>query len=284
VKTPKISEYMTKDPIFLYVPGTRRDAMKVFVDKTISGVPVLRENDDKLVGIVTRADVFAKPTEEQLAMIMHTNPVTCNCDCTLDVSARRMIDNNIHRLPVLDDDDALVGVISPLDILPYIEDLDLDQTVDTVMSRDVVPLHRLMPANVALEIMNLTGAKALPVLLDDATVGGLVTDRDIYAQVSIDTKMVESEFGPETEEDHWTWDSLRNVMKFYYDTGKVEIPSIPIEEFMVTEPKTVQELTSVSRAAYLMHRGRFNQLPVVDAKRYLAGMVYDLDILSVLTD
>lgn len=284
MKTPKISEYMTADPIVLYVPGTRRDAMKVFVDKTISGVPVLRETDDKLVGIVTRANIFAKPHEEQLAMIMRTKPITCRRDHKLDVGARLMMDNNIHRLPVVDDDEALVGIISPQDILPFIDDLDLDQTVDTVMRRDVVPLHRLMPAKVALEIMNLTGAKALPVLMDDATVGGLVTDRDIYAQVSIDSKTVESEFGPETEDDHWTWDSLRNVMKFYYDTGKVEIPRIPIEEFMVTEPETVQELTSVSRAANLMHRGRYNQLPVVDPQDHLAGMVYDLDVLSVLID
>jgi CBS domain-containing protein len=283
MRTPKIREFMTKDPIVLYVPGTRRDAMKVFVDKTISGVPVLRETDDKLVGIVTRADVFAKPHEDQLAMIMRKDPITCSCECTLDIAAQRMIDNNIHRLPILNDQDALVGIISPLDILPYIDSLDLDQTVDTVMSRDVVPLHRLMPANVALEVMNLTGAKALPVLVDDATVGGILTDRDIYAQVSIDTKMVESEFGPETEEDHWTWDSLRNVMKFYYDTGRVEIPKTPIEEFMVTDPATVQEKTSVSRAADILYRGRFNQLPVVDPQKHLAGMVYDFDLLSVLT-
>lgn len=283
MKTPKIADYMTRRPIVLYVPGTRRDAMKVFVDKTISGVPVLRESDDALVGIVTRADVFSKPHEDQLAMIMRKDPVTCTCECTLDVAAKRMIENNIHRLPVLDEDGKLVGVISPLDILPYIDGLDLDQTVDTVMRSDVVPLYRGMPANVALEIMNLTGAKALPVLVDDATVGGILTDRDIFAQVSIDTKMVAADFGPETEDDHWTWDSLRNVMKFYYDTGRVEIPGTIIEEFMVTRPETVQEKTSVSRAAELMHRNRFNQLPVLDPDRHLAGMVYDLDLLSVLT-
>ncbi len=257
--------------------------MKVFVDKTISGVPVLREDDDMLVGIVTRADVFAKPHEDQLAMIMKKDPVTCTSECTLDVAAKRMIENNIHRLPVLDDADKLVGIISPLDILPFIDDLDLDQTVDTLMRREVVPLYKGMPANVALEIMNLTGAKALPVLVDDATVGGILTDRDIFAQVRIDTKMVAADFGPETEEDHWTWDSLRNVMKFYYDSGAVEIPRTRIEEFMVTEPETVQEKTSVSRAAELMHRNRFNQLPVLDTDRHLAGMVYDLDLLSVIT-
>ena len=201
MKTPKIREYMARDPIVLYVPGTRRDAMKIFVNKTISGIPVLREDDDKLVGIVTRADVFAKPNEDQLAMIMHKDPITCSCACTLDVAAKRMIDNNVHRLPILDENEKLVGMISPFDLLAFIEKMDLDRTVETVMRKDVVPLYGKMPANVALEVMNLTGAKALPVLNDEAKVGGILTDRDIYAQVRIDSKMVESELGPETEED-----------------------------------------------------------------------------------
>ena len=150
------------------------------------------------------------------------------------------------------------------------------------MRTNMVPLYGKMPANVALEIMNLTGAKALPVLDDDAKVGGLITDRDIYAQVSIDSKTVESELGPETEEDPWTWDSLRNIMKLYYDIGKVEIPKIPIEEFMVTEPVSFQMKTSVSKAARALYKGRFNQAPVLDMRGHLAGMIFDLDLLSVL--
>lgn len=281
---PKIREYMAKDPIFLTVPGTRRNAMKIFVNKTIGGVPVLREDDEKLVGIVTRADVFAKPNEDQLAMIMHKDPITCSCDCTLDVAAKRMIDNNIHRLPILDKNEKLVGMISPFDLLAYIEKMDLDRTVETVMRKGVVPLYGKMPANVALEIMNLTGAKALPVLNDEAKVGGILTDRDIYAQVRIDSKMVESELGPETEDDPWAWDSLRNIMKIYYDVGKVEIPHIPIEEFMVTDPDTVQLKTSVSKAARSLTLGHYNQLPVLDVREHLAGMIFDVDLLSVLVD
>ena len=282
MRTPKVSKYMTADPIFLYVPGTRRDAMKVFVKETISGVPVLREDDDKLVGIVTRADVFAKPTEDQLAMIMRQQVVTCHEKDDLTKAAKLMLGKDVHRLPVLDGDDHLVGMLSPLDILSYIADMDLDRTVETVMGPGVVPLYRKMPANVALEVMNLTGAKALPVLNDDAKVGGLLTDRDIYAQVHIDSKIVESELGPETEEDPWSWESLRNIMKLYYDIGKVEIPHIPIEKFMVTKPVNVHGKTSVSKAARLLARGSFNQAPVVDMDDHLVGMVYDMDLLNVL--
>ena len=280
--TPKVKDFMTKDPVFLYVPGNRKEAMRIFVKQTVSGIPVLREDDDKLVGIITRKDVFDKPHEDQLAMIMHKDPVSVHDDDPLGKAAKLMIDTGVHRLPVLDAKEKLVGIISPIDMLAYVDDLELDETVERYMRRDVVPLHRSMPANVALEIMELTHAKALPVLDDDARVAGIITDRDIYAQVRIDRKLVQSELGPEGDEDSWTWESLRNIMKLYYDIGKVEIPKTPIEKVMVKEPKTVQGKTSVSRAARLMHRGKFNQLPVLDTNMKLIGMVYDTDLIKVL--
>jgi CBS domain-containing protein len=280
--TPKVKDYMTKDPVFLYVPGNRKEAMRIFVKETVSGIPVLREDDDKLVGIITRKDVFAKPHEDQLAMIMHKDPVSVHEDDNLNKAAKLMVDNNVHRLPVLDAKEKLVGVISPIDMLAYVDDMELEEPVERYMRRDVVPLHRAMPANVALEIMELTHAKALPVLDDDVRVAGMITDRDIYAQVRIDRKMVQSDLGAEGDEDSWTRESLRNIMKLYYDIGKVEIPKTAIEKVMVKEPKTVQGKTSVSRAARLMHRGRFNQLPVLDSNMKLIGMVYDTDLIRVL--
>jgi CBS domain-containing protein len=281
---PKVKQFMTKDPVYLYVPGHRREAMKLFVNQTLSGIPVLREDDDKLVGIVTRKDVFDNPHEEQLAMIMRKDPVSCREDDTLPKAARLMLEHGIHRLPVLDSDGKLTGIISPIDMLAHVDDLELDETVEGYMQRGVVPLYRTMPANVALEIMELTGAKALPVLGDDVTVVGIITDRDIYARVQINKKVIESELGPKTEDDTWSWDSLRNIMKLYYDIGKVNIPKVHIEKIMVKEPKTAQVKTSVSRAARLMHRGRFNQLPVVDANGRLKGMVYDRDLLRALVE
>jgi Mg/Co/Ni transporter MgtE len=71
-------------------------------------------------------------------------------------------------------------------------------------------------------------------------------------------------------------------MKLYYNIGKVEIPRTPIEEFMVTDPITVETKTTVSKAARLLARGQFNQIPVLDVNQHLSGMVYDMDLLSVL--
>jgi len=50
-----------------------------------------------------------------------------------------MLDNNVHRLPVLDANEKLVGVISPLDMLAHVADLELDETVESYMQKAVVP-------------------------------------------------------------------------------------------------------------------------------------------------
>ncbi len=281
---PKVKDYMTKDPIYLYVPGHRREAMKIFVKETISGIPVLHEDDDKLVGIVTRADIFAKPQEDQLAMLMEKDVISCKGNDGLAKAAKLFLDNMIHRMPVVDDDGRLEGILSPLDILPHIEDLELDETVEGLMDRQVVPLYRLIPANVALEIMKLTNTKALPVLDDDAKVSGIITDRDIYAKVKIDTKTVEKELGTETDIGDLAQDNLRNIMRLYHEMGSVEIPRDTIEDIMVSKPQTVQAKTTVSKASRIMSRGRFNQLPVVNLNGNLVGMIYDMCLLKVLVD
>jgi CBS domain-containing protein len=281
---PKVKDYMTKDPVYLYVPGHRREAMKIFVKETISGIPVLHEDDDKLVGIITRADIFAKPQEDQLAMLMKKKVISCKGNDGLGKAAKLFLDNMIHRLPVADKNGKLVGIISPLDILPYIEDLELDVTVEGLMERKVVPLYRLIPANVALEIMKFTHTKALPVLDDDAKVSGIITDRDIYAKVRIDTKTVAKELGTETDIGDLAQNNLGNIMRLYHEMGTVEIPTDPIEDIMVSKPQTVQAETTVSKASRIMFRGRYNQLPVVDLNGKLMGMVYDLCLIKVLLD
>ena len=108
------------------------------------------------------------------------------------------------------------------------------------------------------------------------------TGHNDNAQVAVDSKMVETDLGPENEGVPWSRDNLRNIMKLYFDIGKVEIPRTPIEQFMVRQVVTVQAKTAVSKVARMLHRGRFNQLPVVDMADHLRGMVFDIDLLSVL--
>ena len=47
-----VADIMTNVPIVVEVPGSRRDAINVMVRTKLTGVPVVRAADGKLVGIV----------------------------------------------------------------------------------------------------------------------------------------------------------------------------------------------------------------------------------------
>ena len=84
------------------------------------------------------------------------------------------------------------------------------------------------------------------------------------------------------EEEGWSWEGLRNVMRLWYEVSKIELPGVPIKEIMVRDPTTVFKKTAISEAARIMRKNDFGQLPVRDNKDRLLAMIYDHDIISVL--
>ena len=56
----KVEEVMSKELIVGYVPGTIRDALKILAEHNVSGMPVLKKDTRKVVGVVTRSDIFKK--------------------------------------------------------------------------------------------------------------------------------------------------------------------------------------------------------------------------------
>ena len=55
----KVEDVMTRDVVFVDVPGSRDTALKIMKDKEITSLPVVKNH--KLVGIVTRGDIFRNP-------------------------------------------------------------------------------------------------------------------------------------------------------------------------------------------------------------------------------
>jgi len=76
----KVKEAMSKELIVGYVPGTIRDVMGILAKHNVSGMPVLKKDTKNVIGVVTRNDIFKNSNEEQLALIMSTNPVIIDKD------------------------------------------------------------------------------------------------------------------------------------------------------------------------------------------------------------
>eukprot|EP00191_Tetraselmis_sp_GSL018_P004534 CAMPEP_0177596418 /NCGR_PEP_ID=MMETSP0419_2-20121207/11048_1 /TAXON_ID=582737 /ORGANISM="Tetraselmis sp., Strain GSL018" /LENGTH=140 /DNA_ID=CAMNT_0019088281 /DNA_START=812 /DNA_END=1234 /DNA_ORIENTATION=+ len=84
--------------------------------ENISGLPVINQ-DGKLVGVVTKKDLEkAKDSEGTVRQIMSTPPVAAKPGYKVSDAAAIMLKYGIHRLPIVDDDKRVVGIVTRTDI------------------------------------------------------------------------------------------------------------------------------------------------------------------------
>jgi CBS domain-containing protein len=278
----KVKEVMTENPIVAELPGTRTDVLKKLVKNNVTGLPVVKSEDGTLVGFVTRQDIFSKPDEEQLALVMRRDMPTISPNASVKDAARALVENNISHLPVVEKN-KLVGILTPTDLLIVVEKDNPQIAVEDIVRSPCIPVYQSAPLSVALATFRAAKVYALPVLDDDAKLVGIITDRDIFNQTVVDSSVVMSDLGISDDEDNWTWEGLRNVMKLWYEVSRVDLPKLTVKDIMVKNPMTVFRKTLVGDAARIMRKNDFGQLPVRDSKDNLVAMIYDIDVVSTLT-
>ncbi|MDU5651357.1 MAG: IMP dehydrogenase, partial [Clostridium perfringens] len=104
------------DPIFLSEDHTVREALDLMAQYRISGVPVTREG--KLVGIITNRDiVFETNYDKKVSEVMTKSPlVTAKEGTTLTEALEILKQHKIEKLPLVDDENNLKGLITIKDI------------------------------------------------------------------------------------------------------------------------------------------------------------------------
>lgn len=278
-----VEEVMTPNPIVAQVPSSRNEVLKIMVKHNLTGLPVVKRSDGSLAGLITRQDIFDKPDEDQVALIMRRNPEVISLKDTVEKAARIFLEKGVRHLPVVEDD-KLVGILTPTDLLELAEKRGQDIPVEKVIRSPCVPIYQEAPLAVALITFKVSKASALPVLDETGRLRGILTDRDIFNKSHINGSVAMADLGIGQDEDDWTWEGLRNIMKLWYEVSKIELPGVPVKEIMVPSPVTVFKRTSVAEAARIMRKNDFGQLPVRDSKDRLLAMIYDIDVISILAE
>ena len=275
----RVKDIMTEDPIVAKLPGSRTEILRIMVTKKLTGVPVVKK-DGTYVGFVARKHIFASPTEEQLALLVQKDwPTTVKTGNIEDV-ARLFVEGDIHHMPVVSKK-KVVGMLTPADFLEAVQKKSVDTPVSELTRSPCVPVYEKTPLKVALEIIKVAKVFALPVLDKTGKLTGIITDRDIFNQSHINGSIAISDLGLGDDEDSWSWDGLRNVMKLYYEESKIDLPKIYVEKVM-KPPVTVFEKTGAAEAARMMMMEDFGQLPVIDMNDKLVAMLYELDVVATL--
>jgi CBS domain-containing protein len=276
-----VEDVMTSNPLFVQIPGSRADALKLMIKFNLTGVPVVKKADGAFAGLITRNDIFKNPEEDQLAMIMNREPVTLSPKDTTEHAATQMIRTRTSHVPVVEDK-KLVGILTPTDLLIEVERKASGIPVEELALSPCVPIYNNAPLKVAFTTFKVAKVNALPVLDDNGLMIGILTDRDLFKKILINNSHGVSRMGIESDEDEWAWEGLKNIVKMWFEIAKIDMPTIPVRDIMVKSPTTVFKKANVSDAARTMRRNDFGQLPVVDSKENLVAMLYDMDVISIL--
>jgi IMP dehydrogenase len=116
-KVKRAESGMIMDPVTLPLNSTVRDAKASMKEHSIGGIPIV-DDKKKLIGIVTNRDLrFEKDNDRPISEVMTSeNLVTVAEGTSLEQAEVILQENKIEKLPVVNDKDELIGLITFRDI------------------------------------------------------------------------------------------------------------------------------------------------------------------------
>lgn len=125
----KSSEVMTRDPICCLSTDTASKAAQLMRVVDVGSIPVVEDEQTlKLVGIVTDRDLAISVVADgrsanltRVADVMSHEIITCRASDDLQKAVDAMSLHQLRRIPVIDDDHRIVGIISQADIATRVE-------------------------------------------------------------------------------------------------------------------------------------------------------------------
>lgn len=188
MKHNKVGSVMTSDVVRAVYGTPFKEVARLLAAHRISGLPVVDE-DDKVIGVISETDLMvrqattpdpyepprrrrfaaftrggrqrtAKTEARTAGRLMTGPPVTAHADDTIVEAARTMARHRVERLPILDEADRLVGIVTRRDLLQVFLRPDTDiheEVVQDVLGRTLwVPPHAV-DVSVTEGVVTLTG-------------------------------------------------------------------------------------------------------------------------------
>lgn len=188
-----ITEIMQSDVATVRDDATLEDAVKVMIDRSVGGVPVI-DPESIVVGIITERDIVRLMGDSVSGMkvkdIMSRRVTTAPPDMHIDTAAKTMIASGFRRLPVVTDS-YVCGIITATDIMRYLGNGEAFKKLVTgnvseafsapisgIMKGDIVTVGPDQDISETARIMRQNRIGSLPVIENQHLVG-IITERDI---------------------------------------------------------------------------------------------------------
>jgi CBS domain-containing protein len=121
----KVQDVMTRNPASVTPGATIREAAQLMQREDTGIIPVVEEQGSKrLVGVVTDRDIAIRVVAEgrdggaRVSDVMSTSKLaTCSPDDDIDEAMQAMADEQVRRIPIVDDRGTLIGIVAQADIV-----------------------------------------------------------------------------------------------------------------------------------------------------------------------
>ncbi len=132
-----VREIMTAGAICAGVNDTLADAARTMRDLNVGALPICGQ-DDKLAGMITDRDIVVKcvaaggdPSQVKVGELAEGTPVYVNADADVREVLHAMAQNQVRRLPVIDEQ-RLVGVVSQADVARHLPEDSVGELVESI--------------------------------------------------------------------------------------------------------------------------------------------------------
>lgn len=113
-----VTEVMTRDVLTVRPDQPVDAAIGLFLRHRITGVPVVDEAAH-VVGVVSESDVLGK-RGRTCREVMSTTLHTCTVATSVEEAAEELLRSRIRRMPVLDAEGRLVGIVTRMDLVRHL--------------------------------------------------------------------------------------------------------------------------------------------------------------------
>ena len=279
-------------------------AVSLLLKKTYRTLPVV-DSEHRVVGILTdgdllrRAHLLATSAQRELTDaeidatlaelraggatvgdFMTPDPVTVTADITVAEAVRLMTDRGIKRIPVIDREARLIGIVSRLDVLralsqPPVRELPepaprpgQHTRVADVMLTDVPAVPADAPLNRIVDLLVTSGQRRVMVVDGEKRVLGIITDGDLLHRAAEPARS-----------------GLLQVLTARLPAGSkgsLALGRQTAADVMTHDPAVVHVGTPLMQALRVLLERKIKRLPVVDDAGRLVGLVGRTEILQAL--
>jgi len=242
-------------------------------------VPIADAGTKRLEGIVTSLDIvdflggglrhnlvknryngnLAAAINEDVREIMKNDVVSFHINDTISYTLSTMIEKNVGAAPIVNDDFAVVGIVSERDFVNTIANITTSKSVYDYMSTNVVTAPPDMSLKEATITMIKRGFRRIPIVKENVLLG-IITASDIMRYLG-------------------SGDIFQKLM-----TGDAEDAfKVPLKHLIIRDIIWSRSNIDIGDAAGLMLNKKVGALPIIDNGE-LCGILTERDIIRAIAD